>query len=355
MERLNQTHLARPSLFYEHAARYEWASRFLSEGITVDCACGEGYGTYRLSKESIATKLIGIDISPDAIAAAKANYQAPNLSYHQLSFENLPSVASEVSTFTCFETIEHTDNPNQTLEQVSASMAEHGLLLGSVPSSEYEMACERIFGPNPFHLQKFSIDNLKELLQNSFAHVWIGYAVFGLGTVISGSDYTIDTGNIDSSNPMGSLIFLASNSCERFKEAMSRHTRTFYFGIDFAHFHEAEVIPLFNTIADIEKLVDERDSYIKTLEQSVNQMRIDGDSLQRQLGEYEQKLATEFVMKNQHKEEAARLASELNQVTTVALQKDTIISELSHEIDSIKKLIDQHKILKFLFRIYYKF
>jgi len=45
----------------DHVARYVWALNYIRGKRTMDCGCGEGYGTAWLRKQGIET--IGLDIS----------------------------------------------------------------------------------------------------------------------------------------------------------------------------------------------------------------------------------------------------------------------------------------------------
>lgn len=56
----------------EHYERYNFASTFCKEKMVLDVACGVGYGSYYLIKNS-AKRVIGVDISKDAITYAKAH------------------------------------------------------------------------------------------------------------------------------------------------------------------------------------------------------------------------------------------------------------------------------------------
>jgi len=58
-----------------HIERYAVAGSFV-HGVTVDSACGCGYGTHILSKNPDVTRAYGIDMSADAVEFATRNTAA---------------------------------------------------------------------------------------------------------------------------------------------------------------------------------------------------------------------------------------------------------------------------------------
>ena len=64
-----------------HMQRYAFASDSLAGPRVLDMACGCGYGSALLAERHPDKQITGIDIDPEAIAYAQANYQRPNLSY----------------------------------------------------------------------------------------------------------------------------------------------------------------------------------------------------------------------------------------------------------------------------------
>ena len=74
----------------DHRLRYEWAdARLEKPGFGLDAFCGNGYGTWLLSKSRV---VIGIDGSAEAIRQAEQNYWTPrtHFSVNYYPFE-LPS------------------------------------------------------------------------------------------------------------------------------------------------------------------------------------------------------------------------------------------------------------------------
>ncbi len=67
---------------FEHLHRYALAQSFSKAKAVLDIASGEGYGSNLLA--AVAASVTGVDIDPDATAAASRKYVRPNLRYLQV-------------------------------------------------------------------------------------------------------------------------------------------------------------------------------------------------------------------------------------------------------------------------------
>lgn len=99
-----------------HIARYAWAFHACEGADVIDVGCGVGYGTLLLAW--VARSAIGLDRDAEAIAIASKTYRAANLRYvHDDAQSDLPK--SDVAT--CFEVIEHVDDPAAVCRALLAS------------------------------------------------------------------------------------------------------------------------------------------------------------------------------------------------------------------------------------------
>lgn len=124
----------------EHFARYRYAMQFVKETDTVgDFSCGTGYGTALLATK--AKKVIGADISKEAIDFCKERHSAENIEYHQMDFDaqELP----KTDFVSSFETIEHVSDPLGFIKKIRDTSK---MLVFSVP-----MRC-----PSKFHKTVFN-------------------------------------------------------------------------------------------------------------------------------------------------------------------------------------------------------
>jgi 2-polyprenyl-3-methyl-5-hydroxy-6-metoxy-1,4-benzoquinol methylase len=98
----------------EHLIRYVYAMQSITDKDVLDVACGSGYGMFLMS--FLAKSVSGYDYSDVAIDEAKKfEYRSPVC----LEIRDLNTVRTlendKAKTFdvvTCFETIEHLDDPN---------------------------------------------------------------------------------------------------------------------------------------------------------------------------------------------------------------------------------------------------
>jgi SAM-dependent methyltransferase len=152
---------------HEHWHRYAFARRFVPGRRVVDVACGEGYGSALLAQA--AAQVTGIDISPEAVAHARAAYGARlNLRFEAASATALPLPDASVDAVVSFETIEHLEPADQPrmLAEIARVLAPGGVLVVSAPNPvEYSRARNY---RNPFHLHEPERDELAALLAVEF-------------------------------------------------------------------------------------------------------------------------------------------------------------------------------------------
>ena len=90
----------------KHLARYNFAKSFIKKSDRVlDCACGSGYGSKLLIDR--ASKVIGVDISNEAISFAKNYYKDENIEFYEQSIDDLAFEDNSFDVGVSVETIEH--------------------------------------------------------------------------------------------------------------------------------------------------------------------------------------------------------------------------------------------------------
>ena len=151
----------------EHLHRYLLA-RELSHGRRVlDIACGEGYGSDLLAE--VASSVVGVDIVAEVVQHARIRYQRPNLAFAAGSCAAIPLADGSIDVVVCFETLEHHDQHDQMMREVTRVLRPDGLLIISSPDRhEYsEVPGYR----NPFHAQELDRSEFARLLESHFSHV----------------------------------------------------------------------------------------------------------------------------------------------------------------------------------------
>ncbi len=160
------------SLWQEHLARYKLAFHLIGENQQVlDLGCGTGYGSTELAQGQ-GRKVVGLDVSAEAVAYSAAHYSAPSLSFCQANVCALPFPDAHFKAVISFEVIEHLDNPTLYLAQMRRVTKESGFCIISTPDREvYSPNMDKPW--NPFHVSEYSMPEFIELLQQTFPWVII--------------------------------------------------------------------------------------------------------------------------------------------------------------------------------------
>lgn len=153
-----------------HLIRYQWAASLARAGDRVlDAACGLGYGSYILARHSSCASVTGIDGSAYAIDYARQNFatQDERLAFHAgylpRDLAQLPDASFEL--IVSFETLEHVEEPQQTLAAFERLLAPGGRIVVSVPNDWSDETGE---DPNPHHLHVYTLDRLRREFSTHF-------------------------------------------------------------------------------------------------------------------------------------------------------------------------------------------
>lgn len=145
-----------------HLARYEFAARWVSGRTVLDLACGSGYGSALLMARG-AAHVVGVDISPEAIAYARATHARPGIDYICASAETFaPERPFDVAV--SLETIEHVTDPAAFLRRLASFVRPAGMVIGSVPTTLSSDV-------NPYHLHDFTPGSLRSLFASAGLHI----------------------------------------------------------------------------------------------------------------------------------------------------------------------------------------
>ena len=156
-------------LFNEHMARYTFAARLARGKRVLDAGCGAGYGSAELALA--ADSVVGMDLAPEAIEFARANYGLPNLRFEQASCDALPHPGGSFDLVVAFEVIEHLDHWREFLLEVRRVLAPAGQIVVSTPNKLYYTESRGPTGANPFHVHEFDFEEFQRELQAVFPYV----------------------------------------------------------------------------------------------------------------------------------------------------------------------------------------
>jgi SAM-dependent methyltransferase len=154
-----------PGIVALHLKRYEFARRRCEGKDVLDAGCGVGYGTAYLAER--ARRVVGVDLSDEAIAYARRRYSRPNVDFAVGDLLALEHADAEFDVVCAFETIEHLPDPERFVAEARRVLREDGVLIASTPRAESTDEQPA----NPFHEREFSARDFEQLLQTRFASV----------------------------------------------------------------------------------------------------------------------------------------------------------------------------------------
>jgi len=163
----------------EHQQRYRSISELVRGKIVLDAGCGEGYGTNFLAES--AARVVGIDISKEAVENARAAYPRKNLKFRRGSVDALPFKDGSFDVVISFEVIEHLDEELQAafLKEAGRVLNTDGILVISTPNKAVYTDDANLH--NRFHKKEFYVDEFESFLRQVFPRV----ALFGQSWFIS--------------------------------------------------------------------------------------------------------------------------------------------------------------------------
>ncbi len=163
----------------EHQQRYHAVKELVRGKAVLDAGSGEGYGTHLLSAS--AARVVGIDVSCEAVENARATYQRPNLEYREGSIDALPFEDASFDVVISFEVIEHVneDLQNEFLREVRRVLRREGVLVISTPNKA--VYSDDANQHNRFHVKEFYVEEFEEFLKRIFPRV----SLFGQSWYVS--------------------------------------------------------------------------------------------------------------------------------------------------------------------------
>jgi SAM-dependent methyltransferase len=172
MERLALDRFSSPWLRNQHLVRYRWAAGFARGRRVLDAACGTGYGS-RLISEAGASRVVSVDVSPDAPLEAERSDDLRHLRFVRADVARLPFRSGAFDLYVSFETLEHVAGDEDLVEEARRMLAPGGMFLCSTPNRD-------LLSPgltlddrprNPYHVREYSIAEFDSLLRRFFAEV----------------------------------------------------------------------------------------------------------------------------------------------------------------------------------------
>ena len=143
----------------EHLSRYMSVVEIVKDKVVLDIASGTGYGAAMLAEG--ARKVIGVDISEEAVDYSRKHYNAKNIEYICGDAEQIPVDDNSVDVVVSFETIEHLAEPTKFMQEVKRVLKTDGCFIVSTPNDK------EFTEGNEFHLHEFQLPELKEVINSN--------------------------------------------------------------------------------------------------------------------------------------------------------------------------------------------
>lgn len=141
----------------------------LAEGLEVlDLGCNNGYGTMTIAER--CRRIVGVDVSPRAIEAARQAHARANVSYQVVDGTVLPFADNSFDLVTSFQVIEHVKAVQPYLRKIHRVLRHSGRTIFTTPNR-----CIRLdpgMKPwNEFHVTEYDAEQLVRVLGAEFATV----------------------------------------------------------------------------------------------------------------------------------------------------------------------------------------
>ncbi len=159
-----------------HLRAYDEAVRHATGRDVLDVGCNTGYGTLRFAP--VARRVVGVDVSPRAIEAARLRAPDGRPEFILTSGFALPFADASFDLVTSFQVLEHVPDATAFLGELARVTRPGGMVILATPN-----AATRLYpgmAPwNRFHVHEYLADELEGLLRGVFATVTV-LGMFGV-------------------------------------------------------------------------------------------------------------------------------------------------------------------------------
>jgi SAM-dependent methyltransferase len=152
------------SLLALHAAGYGAVIERLGSGTMLDVGCGQGFESARfLAPDRV---VVGADYRSDAVEAARGRWGRDGLVVAQMDARSLGFAAGSFEWACSSHLIEHFDDPEGHVRELSRVLTEDGTVFFLTPNAPADFE-------NPFHIHLFEPTELRQLLARHFHDVTV--------------------------------------------------------------------------------------------------------------------------------------------------------------------------------------
>lgn len=321
----------------EHVHRYLLARTVADNKIVLDIACGEGYGSAILART--AARVIGVDLSREAIMHARTAYPVENIEFLVGDCTEIPLEDESVDLVISFETLEHVANHDAMLAEIRRVLRPEGMVLISSPD-KYAYSVEPGY-KNPYHVKELFDYEFKRLVRTHFEHCqFLGQRIV-YGSAI-----------LNESVPEGLACFWREGEAVKHRAVLPRPL----YWLAFASNSSVPVLKsgLFEQpiseaqlVRELENACAVRDQTVTDLSRSVDQQtlricELEGliTSLQNTVSEMSSSLSSVETQLGQKGSETCSLSKELAGLKALLLSKTHELEQALAKSESLKQEID---------------
>ena len=122
--------------FQASLSQYTFAAGFIKGKVTLDIACGSGYGSNYLKQQG-ARLVVGGDISIEAIESAKQFCEGKEgIGFVPLDATKLPFANDSFEAIVSIETLEHLPQHDKFLQECRRVLKDGGIFICSTPNKQ---------------------------------------------------------------------------------------------------------------------------------------------------------------------------------------------------------------------------
>jgi len=150
-----------------HLQRYYWVASFVSGQRCLDDGCGSGYGSFYLAKCAGAQRVVGIDLSAQAVDFARRHYRHPHLEFQEMNSLQLSFPDETFDVVLSFDVIEHVPEEQQDtfVAETRRVLKKEGALILGCPNRAW------MTDISPFHFKELLASEFSELLHRHYADI----------------------------------------------------------------------------------------------------------------------------------------------------------------------------------------
>lgn len=153
----------------EELARLSFVKQYFAGKSVLDAGCGVGYSSAFIAGNG-ARRVIGIDISDEAVRYAQVHYKLSNLEFGVMDCTNLGFMSESFDLVCSLDVIEHLHNTDRYLNEVHRVLKAGGIYYLSTPNKKRTSL--RSDKPSwAFHVREFCLDEIQEVLKAHFSKV----------------------------------------------------------------------------------------------------------------------------------------------------------------------------------------